>query len=203
MTIPTGPRAPGQWEDPGWGKPHLIVLGAFVPRLRARRANEKASLLLATRLLFFSFTSSMIIISLVVLENTSNAVPPGSPSTGVACAIAAVAAVVWVSVGRLVKRTLPCGDVGQILGAYRHRFFLQMAFNNAASLTAFVLTFLSAVPWPYFVGLPVALVGQALAAPTRRHLEAESQAMAAQGCPTTLLGAFAQVTPPAPPTFGT
>lgn len=202
MTTPAGPSAPDEWDDPGWGKPHEILLGAFVPQLMAKKVRETGSPLLSTRLLLLSFSSSLVLISLVVLFLSSDTEPTGSPSAAVACAIAAAVATCLVALGRVVKRTLPCGDVGQVLGAYRTRFFLQMAFNNAAAMSGFVLVFLSGVPWPYFVALPIALVGQLLAAPTLHNLEAESRSMAAQGCPTSLLGAFAQVTPPTPTTYG-
>ena len=187
------------FEDPGWGSPKDIALGMVLPQLAIRRS-KGAPALQTTRTLFVSFTSGLVLIGFVVLLLTAGETPTGSPSATTACAAAALFAIVGVTVGRLMSRDLPCGSIGQLVGAYRTRFFLLMTFNEAGGLIGFVLVVLSRTPGPYFVALPIGLAGQWLAAPTQAHIEAEDRSLAARGCPGSLSEAlFANAsTGPAP-----
>jgi hypothetical protein len=89
-----------------------------------------------------------------------------------------------------LKPELPGDDLGQLLGAYRTRFFLRLAMAEAGAVMGFVGFFLTQNPLVYFVGLIPAALGFAMLAPTRANLEREDQAMAARGCRYTIYRAL-------------
>ncbi len=69
---------------------------------------------------------------------------------------------------RFVERPLPC-SADALVGAYRTRFFLRVAFANSGALVGFVLSFTTGRWWVYAFGLAPPLVGQVTPPPPRRR----------------------------------
>lgn len=189
-------------EDPGWGRPRDLALGAVAPQLALRRARDAsggAPPVVALRILSLSFAVGLLAIAVVVAIVTSGA---GDGSLPVAPAAAGAGALALASVVavRSFQRTLACAPPAAMVGAYRTRFLLRLAMCEAPALIAFVLSFLSASPVPYIVALPVSLAGMALAAPTAASLRAEDERLALSGCATSLHDALVGPTGPLGPT---
>jgi hypothetical protein len=182
-------------EDPGWGPLGKVVLGAFVPGLAARRAATAANALVAMRSLFLAFAMAQVLIGVVVLlvvpggDRADPAIDPGVAAAGVA-----VIGVVLVLVSWRLKRQLPCGDLGELVSAYRTRFFLRIALAEASTLLGFTACFLSDSALPYLAGIVPAAIGFARLAPTRGNLQREDDALVAQGCGHSLYATLAQAT---------
>ena len=178
-------RVPG--DDPGWGSLGRILLGVLVPWLGARRVAKERNALVALRSLFLTFAVAQLLIGVVVLVLHSGADDrDASIDAGVAVAGVAAIGLVLVVVSWALLRRLPCGDVGQLVGAYRTRFFLRIAFAEMSTLLGFTATFLADSPLPYFAGLLPAAIGFARLAPTRANLQREDDELLAQGCPHSL-----------------
>jgi hypothetical protein len=186
--------------DPGWSLDARMLL-LFVPIVGTRLAIRRmtGTSLGTLRALFLNFLVSLLMVGVVVLILGSQQAEDATSTAAVSGTTAAlgvfVLGLVGVTVSWRVGPALPCDDLGQLLGQYRTRFFLRIAFAEAAALFGFVGFFLSANPMPYFVGLLPALLGFAMLAPTQANLEREDAAMRAQGCRHTIYRALLDARP--------
>jgi hypothetical protein len=85
--------------------------------------------------------------------------------------------VVSLIVPRLVQCPLDCTDPGALLATYWTRFFLRIAFADAAALVGFVL---ADSWWLYPLGAAFAFVGFVRLAPTERNLQRDQEALTSQ-----------------------
>jgi F0F1-type ATP synthase membrane subunit c/vacuolar-type H+-ATPase subunit K len=136
-------------EDPGWFS-WRSLLTIFVPWVGLQQAQKDgANALEMLRQLFTAFTSALLLIGVVVLFLASGNSSERAMSPGVVAAGVAGYGVVSLFISRLVERPLDCSDTGALLVSYRTRFFLRIAFAEAAALVGFV----------GFFGSPVTSVG--------------------------------------------
>lgn len=93
-------------------------------------------------------------------------------------------------------RWLPCGR--SLKSSYTTRFFLRLAFSDAAALVGFMLDIAMGPWWVYFVGAGFAAVGLSQLSPTRRHLAQDQDELALHGCTRSLTEALRRSTPTVP-----
>lgn len=190
-------------EDPGWGKPHEMLLGLVIPWIAIRRAAKSPSMLATIRVLFTTFTTAVALIGLVVylIGNTDDRRPAGEPSDGpvlsgtTAIVLVLVVGVVAHGLYTLISRPLACAEPGAIAAQYRARFFLRLACSELAALGGFIAFLLSKNAMSYVVGAAIAYLGFARLAPTARHLRADDDQLRAIGCPHSLYATLL-ATPP-------
>ncbi|MCB0959029.1 MAG: hypothetical protein KDB04_05850 [Acidimicrobiales bacterium] len=188
-------------DDPGWGRPRDIALGAVAPQLALRRASgpgEQAPVV-ALRILSVSFAAGLLLIAVVTLFVTSGGSGEGAIPTAPASVGAGLLAVAGVAVGRTWRATLTCGPADEVVSAFRVRFLLRLALCEGPAMVGFVLAILTGSPLPYLAALPIALVGIALDAPTATRLRAEDERLALAGCGTSLHDALVGASGPAEP----
>ena len=174
-------------EDPGWFSP-TSLLTIFVPWVGLRRAQKDGTNALEMlRQLFTAFATALVLIGLVVLLLSSGNSSENAMSPGIVAAGVAGYGVVSVFIPRLVERPLDCTDAGALLVSYRTRFFLRIAFADAAALVGFVGFFLADSWWLYPLGAAFALAGFVRLAPTRGNLQRDQDALNLSGCGQSLL----------------
>jgi F0F1-type ATP synthase membrane subunit c/vacuolar-type H+-ATPase subunit K len=191
-------------DDPGWSDawrllPWLLVPGLAIRRIY-RKGDGKYDGLVILRQLFVVFAVAMILVGAVVIvlvaftrQPRNHPLPNGAVAVGVALVGGAS-----VSASRLVARLLVCTDASALAGSYRTRFFLQIAFSEAAALVGFVGFMITWTGWVYPVGLAISIVGLALMAPTKGHLAGDQERLRACGCFTPLLQSLRSNMPPPP-----
>jgi hypothetical protein len=95
---------------------------------------------------------------IAVLYSTSN--PPTDPPHGIAAALLTAGAAGLLAGTRVERnKRLDCTDDTTLANGYRTRFFLPVAFAEAAALFGFVGFFLTYDWWPYPIGLLITVVG--------------------------------------------
>jgi F0F1-type ATP synthase membrane subunit c/vacuolar-type H+-ATPase subunit K len=153
---------------------------------RAQREGD-ANALQLLRQLFISFVVALLLIGAVVAgtagDTSSDA--DGLSSSVVAAGVAAYG-IVSLFAPRLFERPLDCATDTALISGYRTRFFLRIAFAEAAALIGFVGAFLSGNPWMYALGAAFAAVGFVRLAPSRRNLHTDEEALNLQGCGRSL-----------------
>ena len=149
--------------------------------------------LLVLRSMFVSFCAAIVLIGVVTVLIVGDI--DGDPPPVLGVMLTAAAGAVAQLVGRSVDRPLDCSGDDALAGSYRTRFFLRLAFAESTALVGFVLSILSGSVLPYFIGMLGTLAGFARLAPTAAHLEADQQALTAQGCPRSLVAALRGATP--------
>jgi F0F1-type ATP synthase membrane subunit c/vacuolar-type H+-ATPase subunit K len=178
---------PHRTEDPGWfsGK---TILWALVPGIGLRRAQADgtASVLFTLRAVFTSFVMALVMFGVVLAFIGSADAEPSGPSTSVVAAAVVGYGLVSLVVPRLVERPLSCASEADLVTGYRTRFFLRVAFAEAAALLGFVGVFVSGELWMYPLGAAFTAVGFVRLAPTRRNLEREQEALNLAGCGLSL-----------------
>jgi hypothetical protein len=184
--------SPMPGKDPGWGRPSAILLGVLLPWHVTRRVGRSGQVLVVLRGAFLSFAFALVMfgVVLVLIGNLGEALIDPTAAAG---GVLAYGLVTYVVAGR-IKARLPCGSIGELVGAYRTRFFLRIAFADAAALIGFVLTFQSGSLLPYAAGLIPAALGFIRVAPTRGNLQREQDAMRADGCPFGLYDLLCETT---------
>jgi F0F1-type ATP synthase membrane subunit c/vacuolar-type H+-ATPase subunit K len=178
-------------DDPGW--PLGILLLALVPGVGARRARQRIAGqrpdgLVATRMLFVSFTSALLMYGLVVFWVTAGQSGPNPPTT-LAVALVIVGAGVSL-VEPLFEKRLDCTTNATLIGSFRTRFFVRVAFAEVPALLGFVGAMVLYQPWPYLCGLLFAAIGFARLAPTRGALRRDQQQLDGGGCGRSLVRAL-------------
>jgi len=174
-------------QDPGWFSSSTL-LTLFVPWWGVQRAQKDgANALEMLRQLFSAFAGALLLIGVVVAflasgEPTANAMSPGPVALGVVGY-----GVVSLFIPGLVARPLDCTDAGALVASYRTRFFLRIAFADAAALVGFVGFFLADEWWMYPLGAAFALVGFARLAPTQGNLRDDQETLPRSGCGLSLV----------------
>jgi F0F1-type ATP synthase membrane subunit c/vacuolar-type H+-ATPase subunit K len=129
------------------------------------------------------FTTFCISLALfgVVLAFLYPSAPPTDPPTVLVGGL-----LLWGAIGVLltprIEKPLNCTDDSTLASSYRTRFFLRIAFAQAAALFGFVGFFLTYEWWTYPVGVAIAAVGFYRAAPTREHLRQDQERLAGTSC---------------------
>lgn len=138
-------------DDPGWPSLRASLIFLLPGGIRfgmRRRSAQGVDGLLVLRQVFLSFAGALVAFGVVlaVLYPTSH--PPRDPPTAVVVGLLAFGAI-GVLVEPRLERGLDCTDDTTLAGTFRARFFLRMAFANAAALYGFVGFFLTYAWWPY------------------------------------------------------
>lgn len=184
----TGPvDCPHREDDPAWFSSRSL-LTLFIPWLGLQRAQKDGvNSLEMFRQLFTAFAAALFLIGLVVLFLAPGGPGDAAMSAGVVAIGVAGYGVISLFIPRLFERPLDCADPQALLASYRTRFFLRIAFADAAALVGFVGFFLSDAWWLYPLGGVFATIGFARLAPTRRNLERDEEALHLTGCGESLL----------------
>jgi F0F1-type ATP synthase membrane subunit c/vacuolar-type H+-ATPase subunit K len=180
------------YEDPGWPLSGRMLVESAIPQLAVGRAarDRTRPQLLVLRQLFISFVMAIGLISVVVVVLGDLA--EGDPDVTLSCALVVGVGLVSLLLGSVVKSRLDGSSDEALASSYRTRFFLRLAFAEAAALGAFVVGISLGPWWVFFVGLPFTAAGFARLAPTAGHLEADQRRLAGEGCHRPLLGVLLQ-----------
>lgn len=127
---------------------------------------------------------SLLVVSPLPLRDPADAVP------GVVYGLLVASAVSLMAARWSTSRPLLCGDGDALADGYRKKFFLGIAFANAASMYGFVAAFIAMGFWPYLISLPLGLSGLRAIAPTAVHLARADERLAMSGCATSLRAAL-------------
>lgn len=180
-------------SDPGWRPAMRGVLLLPLPTLAMRRVKlasdgDGGDGLMALRLLFVTFTCALILIGVVVAVLAASGGQEDA-DVDLGWAIAGVIAYGFVALTmvRFFRPRLDCTNEETILTSYRTRFFLRVAFSEAAALTGFVGFILTWNPLPYAVGLVFAAVGFSILAPTAANLARDQTTLTLAGCGRNLV----------------
>lgn len=190
-------------DDPGWSLSWRSFLWLLVPGVGIKRASAspgaQADGLALLRQVFLSFCVAIVLFGVVLAFIHSDSEPLSDPSTEGAAGLLAMAAVGMLIEPRLEK-PLNCDDDPSLAASYRTRFFLRIAFSEAAALFGFVGFFLTYAWWPYPVGAAMTAIGFIRAAPSRRNLTRDQDDLIQRQCGRSLVGALRFTSPPAPGT---
>ena len=111
--------------------------------------------------------------------------------TSVAAVVVAVG-LATLAAPRLLTRPLRCENESAPAESYRQRFFLRIAFAEAAALVGFIGFILSGAGWLYSVGALFSAIGFARLAPTSGHLRQDQEDLRRRGCNVSLISALRQ-----------
>lgn len=177
-------------DDPGWGGSAALI-GLLAPPILFIRASAARDGLLTLRVIFLVFVQSNLVIGIVLLVMAlTDSMPPGSVDAGPAVAAVALFGVLINVVAAVVGPRLDCTTPGRLVGSYRVRFFIRLALAEAPVLAAFVGAMVTGEPLVFLVGLPFGAFGYLRAAPTRRSIERDQDALITSGCGTSLIPAL-------------
>lgn len=177
-------------DDPGW--PRLRSMAAtFIPGMLIRRegrpGDDGGGGLVSLRLVFIAFGNALVLIGAVVLILHVSGGLSGVPGRTATAALAVGAVGVGALVAlRLFVPALDCSSDPALASSYRTRFFLRIAFSEAAALVGFAAFVVAGSPWLYLLGAAFAAVGYTVAAPSRRNLERDEEQLRAAGCGRSL-----------------
>jgi ABC-type Co2+ transport system permease subunit len=189
-------------RDPGWrsalgGLWWVLVPGQMIRQQRRAMAAGTNGLTVLRRL-FASFVAALIMIGLAVVLLSATTTQTHHPLAPVDVAIGVVVYGVFsVFAPRLIEKPLDCSADQRLAGTYRTRFFLRLAFANAAALLGFVGFMLSNNGWFYVLGVAFAAIGFYRVAPSAAHLAKDQQALSDSSCSRSLIAALATLPPPA------
>jgi F0F1-type ATP synthase membrane subunit c/vacuolar-type H+-ATPase subunit K len=179
-------------DDPGWPslRSSLIFLlpGGIQYGMRRRR-DEGIDGLLVIRQVFLSFVGALIGFGIVVAVLYQSSTPLKDPPVAFAAGLS-VLGIVGVAIEPRIGGPLNCTSDAALAGSFRTRFFLRMAFANAAALFGFVGFFLTYAWWPYPVGLGIAAFAFSRTAPTRGNLRREQERLVSTSCYRSLVRAL-------------
>ena len=188
-------------EDPGWrsalvGLWWVLVPGQMIRQQRRATAAGTHGLTILRRL-FASFACALVMIGAVVvlLSATTTLTRHPLPSIDVAIGVL-LYGVFSVFVPRLIEKPLDCSSDQRLAGTYRTRFFLRLAFANAAALLGFVGFMESNNGWFYALGVAFAAIGFYRVAPSAANLAKDQQALSDASCSRSLIAALATLPPP-------
>ena len=178
-------------DDPGWGlssRMLVFLLPLAGPILRRRQFNAVDPLVLM-RQVFLAFCFALFSFGVVLALIYPGERPLRDPPTALAAGLLFLGAIGLALEPRL-ERPLLCTNDGTLVGSYRTRLFLRIAFAEACALFGFVGFFLTLEWWPYPLGVALAAVGFRRAAPTRANLRRDQERLAEQGCFRPLVAAL-------------
>jgi hypothetical protein len=107
-----------------------------------------------------------------------------------------IGAVSLVAVAHVRRRSLNLESPQTLAESHRSTFFTGIGFAHAPALLGVAGVFVGGSLWIYLVGLPFALAGMALIAPTRHNIEWKQREIDALGSPLSLGQAITDSTPP-------
>jgi hypothetical protein len=146
--------------------------------------------LVATRAVFLSFCCALVGFGVVlVFIGSGNSTKARTPSAPVAAALVVMGLLSFA--GRRLEQPLSCESDAKLIGTYRTRFFMRVAFAEAVALFGFVAVFLTGEFWLYPLALLFTAVGFARLAPTPANLAKDQQELYAVGCARSLVAALA------------
>ncbi|HVV37712.1 MAG TPA: hypothetical protein VHC63_13965 [Acidimicrobiales bacterium] len=147
------------------------------------------------RQVFLSFVTAVLLfqVVLVVIGTT----PDVAPRPGLAVAFLGLGVLMVFVVSPTVQRgaALDGTNASTLAASYRTRFFLRLAFAEAAALLGFVAFFVANVWWVYPASLVSTFIGFARLAPTKAHLAADQRELQARGCTLTVTRALRGLNP--------
>lgn len=183
-------------DDPGWPvSPRLLL--SLIPgiglafHLRGRGTKQRDGLV-TLREIFISFSVAIVLIGVWMAFLYPSTRSDGDPQVGLALGLAGAGALSVLG-GSWGEHPLDCADERRLAGSYRTRFFLRVAFSEAAALFGFVGFFLADTWWSYPVGASITALGFARAAPTAAKLRRDQQRLAEKGCCQSLVRALRTV----------
>jgi hypothetical protein len=181
-------------DDPGWRPAVKAAAWALIPGMAVLRARRPPSsgggdALTPLRSIFLTFALTLCLIGIVVGFLAAGGTRSNMSARAGPLLVAAVGTVT-VLVVRFVPRPLDCRSDASLAASYRSRFFLRLAFAQAAALCGFVAFFLTADPAMYPLGLVFSAAGFASLAPTAAHLHADQQQLDMAGCGRSLVRAL-------------
>lgn len=169
----------GAYQDPGWGPAFRAIVG--------RRSGLDG--LTALRALFLTLTLASFGILLVLMFMDKDV---GSPSPWKVIGVAVLSVIGATVANRITRRKLDPAAPDKAASEYRSRFFLAYSLNDIPLLVGFVLVFVEEALWPYFVAMPIFVVGMFGIAPGKRNLEALDRNLMAQGATFSLRAQLAE-----------
>lgn len=186
--------------DPGWGSALSAAFLGLLPGLGIHHFKKQWAAghgLIALRRMYVSFVVAIGLVGVVVaiLETTADDIG----STGVlpvAVLVVAAVGLATLAAPRLLARPLRCENESALADGYRQRFFLQIAFAEAAALVAFIGFIVSGAGWLYPVGALFSAIGFAKLAPTSGHLRQDQEDLRRRGCNVSLMSALRQLRGP-------
>ncbi len=161
-------------EDPGWKRSCRIAPQFALPWRLVAAAKADDPRLVVLRAVVVALLSMFVLIGIVVFVLLGTERDRTSP-LGLGLGLVAVAAVLSLVATVAVNPVLPDDDA--LVGAYTSRFFMRLAFANAAALVGFVGFTLTWRIEPYLLGLVFAAVHYARLAPTAANLERDQDRM--------------------------
>lgn len=181
-------------DDPGWrpaskAAAWTLIPGMAVFRVRRPPSRGGGDALTPLRSLFLTYALTLGLIGVVVGFLAAGGTRSNMSAQAGALLVAAVGTVSVLLVG-FVPRPLDCRSNASLAASYRSRFFLRLAFAQAAALSGFVAFFLTANPAMYPLGLVFSAVGFASLAPTAAHLHVDQQQLDMAGCGRSLVPAL-------------
>lgn len=151
--------------DPGWGpvlRPMvwLLIPGVGFVLFRKYQLNHPTHGLTLLRVLFTAFTNALVLIGAVIAVLVNVAHFRGGTLSAFPIAIGVtVIGVAGLAARQLFDRRLDCSDDLRLATTYRERFFLRIAFSEAASLAGFAAFILTSRWWLYPLGAVFTAVG--------------------------------------------
>jgi len=190
----------GLEDDPGWAISWRKFLWLLIPTVGLRRQLKRAGTgevdgVLMLRQVFVSFCLSIALFGVVLAVLYPSSKPPADPPIAVAIGLLVLGGVSFAA-GQRAERPLNCESDVKLAGSYRTRFFLRMAFSQAAALFGFVGFFLTFAWWTYPIGATITAIGYRRAAPTAWRLASDQQELSSRGCARSLIRALRQPYPP-------
>jgi F0F1-type ATP synthase membrane subunit c/vacuolar-type H+-ATPase subunit K len=152
-----------------------------VPAYQWRVPRDGQDGLIVLRQVLMTFCIALALIGLVIALLYPSSAPPADPPDSL-CELPAAPRCRRGVANASHRATLNCTDDSTLASSYRARFFLRVAFANAAALFGFIGFFLTNEWWPYPVGLAIAACGLIRAAPTRERLRRDQERLAETSC---------------------
>lgn len=170
----------------------LLIPGVGFVLFRKYQLNHPTHGLTLLRVLFTAFTNALVLIGAVIAVLVNVAHFRGGTLSAFPIAIGVtVIGVAGLAARQLFDRRLDCSDDLRLATTYRERFFLRIAFSEAASLAGFAAFILTSRWWLYPLGAVFTAVGYARLAPTGAHLSHDQHALTEGGCGRSLIAALA------------
>ncbi len=179
------------YEDPGWDIAFRSLM-PFVGVSIARSLSSKDGLS-AIRVIFVALILGLI---LFVIAISYVAAWNGVDEGWVPWAVLLVGAICLFAVADVRRRPLNTADPQRLADSYRSAFFVGIGFAHVPALCGIVGVFVGGSLWIYLVGLPFALAGLGLIAPTRGNIERKQREVDATGSSLSLGQALVDSTPP-------
>jgi hypothetical protein len=139
--------------------------------------------LVILRALFLLYCAALIAVGVVAaIVELGHGVGGGiGVPTGLLALAIGVLGVLSLVGSRVVEKPLDASSDPVLLGSYRRRFFMRLAFAEAPALFGFVAFILSGARWLYLIGGVFSVIGLGITAPTAGNLARDQDALSAAG----------------------